>query len=425
MNRKERKWKNYGENMIKKAFCSFILIALICCSVCSCASDPVNAVQEEFAKFKTMNSVALVGENELVTKNLRINLEETLGIPDHNMIRGLSISNNYLYAITERSSDGLEISIYKVDLGTKARTLMVQRDVSADRVEINVKNGFFLINVTRGELTQTDAYSVAGGEYIENASAETLANLQSERYACRIQNGDSFLVEDLASGESRVIDASYLESTWYGGALSALSARPHSAEVRNGRIVLIYRSNHWSQALFGGNDMICFVYDFEGDDIAFDSILKPSDDGEVQILYNIKSAQQNYNYKYYRLKKNKSPQLDGAINYYLFYREEGGTTVPAIKIYDSYRFRDSEEQREIIKTIIASDNGEHGFSEEDIDFYLLEWKFHNFAYDHPNSVSAVLDMPYEKVVKSSKDVDLNTNDKHRDVYEQWADAVWQ
>ena len=78
MNRKERKWKNYGENMIKKVFCSFILIALICCSVCSCASDPVNAVQEEFAKFKTMNSVALVGENELITKNLRINLEETL-----------------------------------------------------------------------------------------------------------------------------------------------------------------------------------------------------------------------------------------------------------------------------------------------------------------------------------------------------------
>ena len=123
-----------------------------------------------------------------------------------------------------------------------------------------------------------------------------------------------------------------------------------------------------------------------------------------------------YNYEYNKLKHDKDSWVDGAVNYYLYYRRVNGTVAPAIKIYNSHKYRNEDEQREIIQTIIAMDKGEHGFSLDDIDYYVLEWKFHNFAYDHPKTAAAFLKKSEDFVVNSSRHVDLNTNDFYADFY---------
>lgn len=409
---------------MKKILCSLIVFILLSCSLCSCAGDPLETIREEFAKFDALNRVAIVEDNELITKSLRIDLEEVFGVSDSDLIKGVSIANDAVYAVIDNTSDSGEISIYKADINTKAMSLMKRIASSAGDVRVLAQDDWLFIDLISDNSVRTDLYSVVDGEYSEDVSEQELFGLRENRYSCIIDSEDSFVVTDSVSGESRVIDSVYLESTWYGGAMSTLSAKPYISKMHNGKIILVYRSDHWTQRFFGDHGLICFVYDFEKNEIVFDSILS-ADDEDVELIYNTRSEKTNYNYEYHRLQKNKSPQVAGAINFYLFYRVEGDTVAPAIKIYDSYRYRNPDEQRKIIETIIEFDGGEHGFSLENIDFYLLEWKFHNFAYDHPNSVSAFTDMPYEKVVRSSKDVDLNTNDPRREIYEQWEAAVWQ
>ena len=50
--------------------------------------------------------------------------------------------------------------------------------------------------------------------------------------------------------------------------------------------------------------------------------------------------------------------------------------------------------------------------------YIKEWSCHNFAYWNRELLAFLLKKDVNDVKKSSEDVDLNTNDPNRDVYEK-------
>lgn len=125
----------------------------------------------------------------------------------------------------------------------------------------------------------------------------------------------------------------------------------------------------------------------------------------------------------YHYAETKDDLVDGAVNYKLktHTNTTSGITAPVIKIYNSVQYNTEESQRKILEHIITSADGiSAGLSLEDIDYYLDEWAVHNYAAKNPSWVASILGKTPEEVVSTSEDVDLNTNDEHRDIYESFA-----
>jgi len=125
----------------------------------------------------------------------------------------------------------------------------------------------------------------------------------------------------------------------------------------------------------------------------------------------------------YHYAETKDDLVDGAVNYKIktHTNTTSGVTAPVIKIYNSYQYETEESQRKILEHIITSADGiSAGLSLEDIDYYLDEWTVHNYAVKNPSWVASILGKTPEEVTSSSKDVDLNTNDEHRNIYESFA-----
>ena len=55
-----------------------------------------------------------------------------------------------------------------------------------------------------------------------------------------------------------------------------------------------------------------------------------------------------------------------------------------------------------------------------VDYYIDEWCVHNYAVKNPAWIATILGKTEEEVVASAKDVDLNTNDENRTIYESFA-----
>ena len=125
----------------------------------------------------------------------------------------------------------------------------------------------------------------------------------------------------------------------------------------------------------------------------------------------------------YHYAESESAILAGAVNYKIKTHTNASTGVsaPVIKIYNSADYTSEQTQRRILEYIITSDEGvSAGLSLSDIDYYIDEWCVHNYAAKNPAWIATVLGKTEEEVVASAKDVDLNTNDENRTIYESFA-----
>lgn len=121
----------------------------------------------------------------------------------------------------------------------------------------------------------------------------------------------------------------------------------------------------------------------------------------------------------YNYAETEEDLVEGKVNFKLstHYNNETGITAPVIKVYNSTLYTTEAEMRTILKYIISSDAGlDAGLLESDINYYIKEWKMHNYAAKNPGWVATILGKTREEVIESAKQVDLNTNDEHADIY---------
>jgi len=131
-------------------------------------------------------------------------------------------------------------------------------------------------------------------------------------------------------------------------------------------------------------------------------------------------------YKYHRKTKESDDLVEGAVNYYIYeISDSDGVAVPCIRIYNSHMYRDEKDQREILNYIINLEGDTVGLSSSDIDYYIQEWKFHNFAYDNPKLAASFLKTTEKSVIESSMHVDLNVNDPNSKLYKWLGWLIWQ
>ncbi len=125
----------------------------------------------------------------------------------------------------------------------------------------------------------------------------------------------------------------------------------------------------------------------------------------------------------YHYAESNEDLVDGAVNYRLktHTNTSTGVSAPVIKIYNSSQYTTEESQRKILEHIITSADGiSAGLSLDDIDYYLDEWAIHNYAVKNPAWIATILGKTTEEVISSAEDIDLNTNDEHRSIYESFA-----
>ncbi|MBQ8322288.1 MAG: hypothetical protein IJX92_08000 [Clostridia bacterium] len=152
-------------------------------------------------------------------------------------------------------------------------------------------------------------------------------------------------------------------------------------------------------------------------------ILYRSDFNRFIDLIEEKKAEIDASYNY---AETKDDAVDGKVNYKIseHTNQDSGITAPVIKIYNSYTVTDVFEQEKILYHIINTEEGRAaGLLESDIDYYLKEWKVHNYMYENPTAVALIMDMTTDEVRERAKDVDLNTNDEKSGVYDSVANLI--
>lgn len=74
--------------------------------------------------------------------------------------------------------------------------------------------------------------------------------------------------------------------------------------------------------------------------------------------------------------------ITGKINVELIpNNKKNGNQNPNIRIHDSYKIRDTSEQRKIIEIIMSNSNFDSHLYTRTKNSYITEWKAHNFLYD--------------------------------------------
>ncbi|MBO5010643.1 MAG: hypothetical protein J6D20_08110 [Clostridia bacterium] len=159
--------------------------------------------------------------------------------------------------------------------------------------------------------------------------------------------------------------------------------------------------------------------------LGYDSIplLTPSDFNKYLAVIEENKAKLGADYNYAETEKDL---VSDKINFKLSTHKNTstGVTAPVIKIYNSTLYTTEAEQRSILEYIISSDVGvEAGLLKSDIDYYIKEWKMHNYAAKYPGWVASLLDKTRDEVIKSAEHADLNTNDEHASVYESFASML--
>ena len=152
-------------------------------------------------------------------------------------------------------------------------------------------------------------------------------------------------------------------------------------------------------------------------------ILYRSDFNRFVDIIEEKKAEIDASYNY---AETEDDTADGKVNYKIseHTNQDSGITAPVIKIYNSYTVTDVFEQEKILYHIINTEEGRAiGLSEVDIEYYLKEWKVHNFMYEKPTAVALIMNMTADEVRARAKDVDLNTNDEKSGVYDSIADLI--
>ena len=159
--------------------------------------------------------------------------------------------------------------------------------------------------------------------------------------------------------------------------------------------------------------------------LGYDSIplLTPSDFNKYLAVIEENKAKLGADYNY---AETEEDLVSDKINFKLSTHKNAstGVTAPVIKIYNSTLYTTEAEQRSILEYIISSDVGvEAGLLKSDIDYYIKEWKMHNYAAKYPGWVASLLDKSRDEVIKSAEHADLNTNDEHASVYESFASML--
>ena len=282
---------------MKKIYLLFLTILTL--FLISCRQDTTQLAKDEFSKYYNgKDEVVLNIEDNLYFENCILNLNGLVNDNEYN--NGLIINQSNLFFSTskENSMFNFTLNIYESDLqGTDIKLIYSKDGFKTHPWAYAIDDVFYIEyysnNALDLESKLIDSYTISSGIY-ENVASGKDCSLsdhipkEQSRYCVEVienispQEHGKFIVTDLETGLSNIVDDEYLKNTIYIESMEKFNYSPKRVDISNGHILLTYgigAGDGWNFPY------LVFEYDFNSNTLEYKLLAFPFDSVPIEIIY--------------------------------------------------------------------------------------------------------------------------------------------
>ena len=277
-----------------------LFLTILTLLLTSCRQDTTQLAKDEFSKYYNgKDEVVLNIEDNLYFENYALDLNGLVKGNEHN--NGLIINQrNFFFSTSkENSMFNFTLNIYESNLqGTDIKLVYSKDGFKTHPWAYAIDDVFYIEHYSNNALDLEskliDSYTISTGIY-ENISSGKDCSLsdykqkeEQSRYSIEVienislQEHGKFIVTDLETGLSNIIDDEYLRDTIYIESMEKFNYSPKRVDISNGHILLTYgigAGDGWNFP------HLVFEYDFDSNKLEYKLLAFPFDNVPIEIIY--------------------------------------------------------------------------------------------------------------------------------------------
>ena len=287
------------EDFKLKKIC-LLFLTILTLLLTSCRQDTTQLAKDEFSKYYNgKDEVVLNIEDNLYFENYALDLNGLVKGNEHN--NGLIINQrNFFFSTSkENSMFNFTLNIYESNLqGTDIKLVYSKDGFKTHPWAYAIDDVFYIEHYSNNALDfeskLIDSYTISTGIYENIASgkdcslSDYMPKEEQSRYSIEVienispQKHGKFIVTDLETGLSNIIDDEYLRNTIYINSMEKFNYSPIRVDISNGHILLTYgigAGDGWNYP------HLVFEYDFDSNTLEYKLLAFPFDSVPIEIIY--------------------------------------------------------------------------------------------------------------------------------------------
>ena len=287
------------EDFKLKKIC-LLFLTILTLLLTSCREDTTQLAKDEFSKYYNgKDEVVLNIEDNLYFENYALDLNGLVKGNEHN--NGLIINpRNFFFSTSkENSMFNFTLNIYESNLqGTDIKLVYSKDGFKTHPWAYAIDDVFYIEHYSNNALDLEskliDKYTISTGIYENIASgkdcslSDYMPKEEQSKYSIEVienispQKHGKFIVTDLETGLSNIIDDEYLKDTIYIESMEKFNYSPKRVDISNGHILLTYgigAGDGWNYP------HLVFEYDFDSNTLEYKLLAFPFDSVPTEIIY--------------------------------------------------------------------------------------------------------------------------------------------
>jgi len=277
-----------------------LFLTILTLLLTSCRQDTTQLAKDEFSKYYNgKDEVVLNIEDNLYFENYALDLNGLVKGNEYN--NGLIINQrNFFFSTSkENSMFNFTLNIYESNLqGTDIKLVYSKDGFKTHPWAYAIDDVFYIEHYSNNALDLEskliDSYTISTGIYENIASGKDcslsyyMPKEEKSRYSIEVienispQKHGKFIVTDLETGLSNIIDDEYLKDTIYIESMEKFNYSPKRVDISNGHILLTYgigAGDGWNYP------HLVFEYDFDSNTLEYKLLAFPFDSVPIEIIY--------------------------------------------------------------------------------------------------------------------------------------------
>ena len=277
-----------------------LFLTILTLLLTSCREDTTQLAKDEFSKYYNgKDEVVLNIEDNLYFENYALDLNGLVKGNEHN--NGLIINpRNFFFSTSkENSMFNFTLNIYESNLqGTDIKLVYSKDGFKTHPWAYAIDDVFYIEHYSNNALDLEskliDKYTISTGIYENIASgkdcslSDYMPKEEQSKYSIEVienispQKHGKFIVTDLETGLSNIIDDEYLKDTIYIESMEKFNYSPKRVDISNGHILLTYgigAGDGWNYP------HLVFEYDFDSNTLEYKLLAFPFDSVPTEIIY--------------------------------------------------------------------------------------------------------------------------------------------
>ena len=274
-----------------------LFLTILTLFLTSCRQDTTQLAKDEFSKYYN-------GKDEVV-----LNIEDNLYFENHilereslnpkNSYSSIVFHENLIYYVSinnlKKKYRNEFINIYTCDCHGENTNIIYSKEINTNsNITLKTNKDSYYIEYKKENLIYIDKYTISTGIYENIASgkdcslSDYMPKEEKSRYSIEVienispQEHGKFIVTDLETGLSNIIDDEYLRNTIYIESMEKFNYSPKRVDISNGHILLTYgigAGDGWNYP------HLVFEYDFDSNKLEYKLLAFPFDSVPIEIIY--------------------------------------------------------------------------------------------------------------------------------------------